>query len=307
MHSYKRTGKNIRVGRVRGELRNLTSIIGKIIAEPRDLPDLRGIDVYGETLPLNGIAGGDHLIFVDFKKRYDLDAWAKYNKSQGRYGVAANLLRNKSRAGIFITDVAGHELTDALLNVGIHQAFLLGAAYELRNYGEITTVLFERLNDRLFNSTQLSKFTSAIYGEIYDYGKFRFISAGHPAPIVFSNKYDSITALDAGRYETNGTLGTLPSKPHPNHEIVNDFSAYHDEFQVHEINLLGSGDILLLYTDGLTEHGNPNNLFCPGQLETTLRRTKHLTARQIFGAIKDDLMSFAEPQDDITYVVIKKL
>jgi len=32
------------------------------------------IDIYGGTLPLNGVVAGDHVIYVDFKERFNLDA-----------------------------------------------------------------------------------------------------------------------------------------------------------------------------------------------------------------------------------------
>jgi hypothetical protein len=54
------------------ELRNFEDIARGIMPRPGSVPSLAGIDVSGQILPLNGIAGGDHLIYVDFKKRYDL-------------------------------------------------------------------------------------------------------------------------------------------------------------------------------------------------------------------------------------------
>ena len=56
------------------ELRNFEEIARGIIPRPGSVPSLACMDVCGRVLPLNGIAGGDHLIYVDFKKRYDLDA-----------------------------------------------------------------------------------------------------------------------------------------------------------------------------------------------------------------------------------------
>ena len=46
------------------------------------IPELKGIDIYGETIPLDGLIGGDHIIYVDFKKRYDLEA--RIQKGGGR-------------------------------------------------------------------------------------------------------------------------------------------------------------------------------------------------------------------------------
>ena len=83
-------------------------------------------------------------------------------------------------------DAAGHQMTDALLAAMIHQAFLLGALYELDRYGQITTRLFENLNTRLYRSSGAHKFVSLLYGEVSEEGRSGFLSAGQPLPRVFS-------------------------------------------------------------------------------------------------------------------------
>jgi len=60
-----------------------------------------------------------------------------------------------------------------------------------------------------------------------------------------------------------------------------------------------------MHTDGLTEHEGPNGRYFPGVLEQKLRDVKHLGARQIYEAIKSDLVAFADPLDDASVVVIK--
>ena len=60
--------------RASDELRNLREIAEQIVPQPGDIPELGGIDIYGKTMPLNGVGGGGHVIYIDFKKRYDLDA-----------------------------------------------------------------------------------------------------------------------------------------------------------------------------------------------------------------------------------------
>ena len=57
-------------------------------------------------------------------------------------------------------------MTDALLAAMLHQAFLLGAIYELDIHGRITRRLFENLNTRFYQSSGAHKFVSLIYGEI---------------------------------------------------------------------------------------------------------------------------------------------
>jgi hypothetical protein len=57
-----------------GELKNFQEIARHIMPLPGEIPTLEGIDVFGDTMPLNGVVGGDHIIYVDYQKRYDLQA-----------------------------------------------------------------------------------------------------------------------------------------------------------------------------------------------------------------------------------------
>jgi len=70
--------------------------------------------------------------------------------------------------------------------------------------------------------------------------------------------------------------------------------------------LMGAGDILLLYTDGLAEHRRDEVHYCPDRLEQVVREVKGSSARQIFDAIDADLQAFDDPADDISLVVVKR-
>jgi hypothetical protein len=52
-----------------GELENFQEIARHIKPSPGEIPKISGIDIYGEVIPLNGIVGGDHIIYIDFNKR----------------------------------------------------------------------------------------------------------------------------------------------------------------------------------------------------------------------------------------------
>src|SRR5262245_7444019 len=162
------------------ELKNFENIARYLLPQAGELPRLRGIDVYGSTSALNGVVGGDHLIYVDFKQRFDLDARIGRATREGRSEVVDNLKRCQHRAGIVLIDVSGHRITDALLAAMLHQAFLLGAIYELDTFGHVTRRLFENLNTRFYNSSGAHKFVSLMYGEVSEHSMFRFLSAAQP-------------------------------------------------------------------------------------------------------------------------------
>ena len=155
--------------------------------------------------------GGDHLIYLDFKKRYDLKARISSAEAAGHHHIAEKLRLCRSRAGVVVADVSGHFMTDSLVALMLHQAFLLGAVYELDLHGEITTRLFENLNKRFYQSFAVNKFLTLLYGEINQDGAFRFITAGHPFPVVFSRSYDRIVGISDESLSTFPPIGTMPS------------------------------------------------------------------------------------------------
>ena len=79
---------------------------------------------------------------------------------------------------------------------------------------------------------------------------------------------------------------------------------FKDEYEVNEWALLGSGDILLLYTDGVSAHADDR--YFPDRLEDQLRKVKHRLAREICEAILADMLAFSAPTDDITLVIVKR-
>ena len=98
----------------------------------------------------------------------------------------------------------------------------------------------------------------------------------------------------------------MPSSDDIDRRIMKPPLGFKGQYEVNEINLMGSGDILLLYTDGLSEHSNGTEDYFPGRLEAVLRACKDLSAREISNAIRDDLLAFSPPTDDISFVVIKR-
>src|SRR5262245_6405386 len=157
---------------VSDELRNFAEIMKVLKPSAGSRPRLSGIDIDSESLPLNGVLGGDHVVYVDFKRRYDLNALAEDAIARGRKDVAAKLRENKHRAGILLADVAGHRLTDALVAAMLHQAFLVGTYYELEDHGEVTTRLFRHIQTRFYESTIIQKLVELLYRVMNVRGRF---------------------------------------------------------------------------------------------------------------------------------------
>jgi serine phosphatase RsbU (regulator of sigma subunit) len=294
------------IDRLRGELKNFQDIAGHIMPLPGEIPALEGIEVYGGTIPLNGAVGGDHIIYVDFKKRYDLQARIREAAREGKTEVVRQLELCRRKAGIAILDVSGHHATDGLIAAMLHQAFLLGSIYELDMFGNITKRLFENLNTRFYHSSSLSKFVTMIYSEISEDTTFRFLSAAHPAPVVFSHQHDRFMEVSKDLCTSFPPIGTLPSSDVIDRNATQSVLGFKDRYQLNEWKLMGTGDILLLYTDGFLEHSNGVENYFPTHLEAKIREVKHQSAREIFDAIKNHILGFGERVDDISFVVIKR-
>ncbi len=282
-----------------------------LIPEAGAIPRVANVDIHAVTIPLNGVAGGDLVTFVNFRERYDLDGRIARALSQGQGEVAQALQRLKRKGGVLVADVAGHEFTDAIRALLLHQVFYLGTLYELDLYGEITTRLIEQINMRFFKSRTLRKlsaevdstsFITLIYGEISNSGRFRFVSAGHPPPLVFSREYDRFVEISPDRLVSYPPLGLQLSEDNVDARLYQPVLGYRKRYTVNDINLMGQGDVLLLYSDGLLD---PFSSYTQTQLERAVSRVHNGSAQEICRAILEDRKSAAELTDDLSLVVIK--
>jgi serine phosphatase RsbU (regulator of sigma subunit) len=287
------------------ELDNFQEIAKYLNPSPGEIPRLPGVDIFGFTKPLKGILGGDHLLYIDFNRRYDLARRIGEAERAGRAEVAEQLRRNRHRAGILLADVSGHRITDALVGAMLHQAFLLGASYELDRFGELTTRLFENINQRFFKTSGVNKYLTMLYGEISDDGRFRFISAGHPMPLVFSRQDGRFVRISRESLVSYPPVGMFPTSDDPDEGPHPSLHGLKKSYQVNEIRLLAPGDLLLLYTDGLMEHAEDR--YFPGELERFLAEVAHRPAEEICADLWENMSAWARPTDDISYVVIKRL
>jgi len=292
--------------------------IKAIIPTSGEIPSLNGYDFYGESFQLNEFLGGDHIIYIDFKKRYDIDSLIKSasesNKSEiETKEVIRKLEKLKSKSGILIADVSGHDKTDVILTNGFHQAFLTAVTYELKHNGDVTLDLFEILNTRFGNSSNKCKFFTLIYGEFYENGEFRFISAGHPLPLIYSYEQEAVCNLHKSTYASSLPMSVFPSEKQ-GIEFSQKKTNIFNNFQTNTSRIPKSGDLVILYTDGLSEHVNSKSelYFNPsfdangGRIQEVINANKDNDAKEMFFSIKEDLLKFGKQKDDISFVIIKK-
>jgi serine phosphatase RsbU (regulator of sigma subunit) len=282
------------------EIERFTEQIKYLIPSASKIPKIDGIDIYGTTQYLNEVAGGDHIIFIDFNKRYDLEARITNAETKN---IKEKLELNKTRAGILIADVSGHGITDGLLVAQLHQAFLTGASYELDQFGEITGNLFEKINTRFYDSSSTSDFITMLYGEISEKGIIRFLSAAHPLPLLFCGDHNHLVPPDEYNISVSQPIGFIPSKH--TIDIKKNYNpvGFKEKYEINELRLPCQSGIFILYTDGLSEHFGDS---FERELENILKESKNLSSKTIFYRIEKRIYDLKDPEDDISYVVVKK-
>jgi phosphoserine phosphatase RsbU/P len=188
--------------------------------------------------------------------------------------------------GIAVADVTGKGIGAAILMSNL-QALLQARATEYRDPAE----LLKRLNTDLTGRVGDDKFITFFYLLLQPKkGKVLYANAGHNRPLL-RRRSGEIFAL-----EVSGVpLGIFPE-------------SRYEKFKVR----LETGDVLLLYSDGITECRNGvGELFGEERLKEVLARCVdendcHGIRRAIFTAV-DDFRQGEPYADDMTLVVLKRM
>lgn len=187
-------------------------------------------------------------------------------KSSEQLRIAQNLHELDTTAGVLVVDAQGHGIISAKIASTVHDTLHAFMLSELDRSGAVTPVLFEELNLRLAHSATARnalgrgldggsrEIATMLYGEIRPAGQFRFVNFGHPAPLVFSAKYKRFMEIGKARMAQFLALGLEIAEDHPDrikYIPVKLRKGQINSSDMAEINLMGRGDILFLYTDGV--------------------------------------------------------
>ena len=128
------------------------------------------------------------------------------------------------------------------------------------------------------------------------------MSAGHPPPLVFSREFDRFVDVSQDRLVSYPPIGLQPGEHHADAKRYERALGYKKRYTVNNLNLMGHGDVLLLYTDGLIE---PLSAYTQDQLAHAVSRAKDGSAQAICEAIVGDRQAATPQTDDLTLIVIK--
>jgi len=147
-----------------------------------------------------------------------------------------------------------------------------------------------QVNDIIYRNTPSDKFITFFWGLFYpDSRKFQFVNAGHNPPLWFRTGQEEPEQLEEGGL----ILGAMPTmQPYEEQTIT-----------------LSTGDLLVLYTDGVTEAMNEDETeeFGEERLIQCIEANRERNASEIHDAVIEEVRNFSEDiqYDDITLIVIR--
>lgn len=225
--------------------------------------------------------------------RHDVECYALIEPARTVGGDLYDLwLLDERRLFFMIADVSGKGVPAALFMAMCKEA-LRGAAYrhgeELdRAFAEANAKIAGASNDIMVEGGSMMFLTVLAAVLDLESGVLVHASAGHDAPYL----------LRAGRPPQ-----ALDSAGGPPLGAVDDFPYTVESYR------LAAGDLLMLYTDGVTEAEDRTQAFyTTARLERALAAMPALGARDAVHALREDLRRFvadAEPADDITLLAVR--
>jgi sigma-B regulation protein RsbU (phosphoserine phosphatase) len=187
--------------------------------------------------------------------------------------------------GLVIADVSGKGVPAALL-----MAFLRASLRAATHIGYAPHISMAKVNYLLWESIERNQFVTAFYGILDAANRsLSYSNAGHnPALLMESN--GDIRFLERGGLP----LGMFKE------------TRYHEYYLT-----LDPGELLVLYTDGVTEAMNPRGEeFGRDRLARSVKTAAHLSAREIINALHETVVDWTDGEgvgDDATFFVIKAL
>lgn len=216
-----------------------------------------------------------------------LDLAAKNIPSQQVGGDYYDVVQAPDGNYIFaIGDVTGKGIPAALLMANLQSMLHVLLPVDI-SLGEATG----RINNLIFENTPSDKFITFFWAKYFQKErKLRYINAGHNPPLLLRAESEKFWELREGGL----ILGAMST-----------FTPYEET----EIQL-DPGDILVCYTDGVTETFNSEGEeYEEEKLQEVIFRNRSRSAEEILEEIIDDVNSFSGDKqgDDLTLIVIRAI
>ncbi len=223
--------------------------------------------------------------YPPFPERDDLDIYGSLTPAREVGGDLFDFFIRDEKLYFCIGDVAGKGVPASLM-MAVTRSLLRIVCTEHSSPSRIMTTI----NNTLLETNDNNMFVTMFVGVLdLPTGKLRYCNAGHNAPLLLGGG----TAQPA----------KLPVEPHLPLGVLQGM-AYHSQETV-----LGAGDLLFLYTDGLTEAENKSHqLLGEQEMTATVARNHDGNAHDLVHSMLQLVKrhaSGAEQSDDLTMLAIR--
>jgi serine phosphatase RsbU (regulator of sigma subunit)/putative methionine-R-sulfoxide reductase with GAF domain/anti-sigma regulatory factor (Ser/Thr protein kinase) len=190
------------------------------------------------------------------------------------------------RLGLLIADVSDKGMPAALF-----MALTRTLIRAVVNNAPSPAEALQRVNALIIPDNRQSMFVTAVYGVLsIESGEFTYANAGHNPPVWISRAGKTLEVL----HRTGAALGIIENLPMDQRTIS-----------------LGHDDLLLLYTDGLTEAFSPEDeMYGEERLQQALKLAMACSARGVLDAIEASVnlfMADLPAADDLTMLALKRI
>ena len=194
-----------------------------------------------------------------------------------------DFLKFGDRCGMVIADVSGKGLPASLL-----ASNLQASIRALASYAHTPDTIFEAVNTTLYESTDPERFATAFLSILDAQGRLTYSNAGHNPPLLRRSD-GRVEWLDVGATP----LGAFPDMAYASATVE-----------------LEPGDVLVLYTDGVTEaEGDEGDLFGESGLATVIEQCTGSDADTVVRCIREAVRKHANgvAADDMTLIVVRRV
>jgi len=270
--------------RLRHELAIATTVQQRLF--PESPPEMTSLELSGVCYPARGV-GGDYYDFI---------------------------LLGQGKVGIAVADVAGKGISAALLMCTV-QASLRSQAQTVN--GNLTE-LVSSMNRLLHVSTDAASYATFFYAQFDERtGLLTYVNAGHNPPmLVRANR--SVRAQGVG-FAASARGGLEELREGALNESLAEVTlltrggpiigAFNNCVYEQETIQMESGDLLVAYTDGVTEARNAyDQEFGEISLEQIIHSSASMPAQELSERIVESVRDWCgdvPPHDDLTIVVMK--
>ena len=193
--------------------------------------------------------------------------------------------RGENKHWLVIADVSGKGTGAALLMASVHAAL-----HALAGAGDISLdALADRLNEIVYGNTEINRYVTAFFSSFdAETGEMTFVNAGHCYPILLRSTGEVVRLSEGGP-----VIGLLADR----------------SWTVGRV-LVEKGDLLVFYTDGLSETANPEGEeFDDERILELLREVRSKPSREIMARLLTGVRAFAAEAglaDDLTLMVVQR-